>query len=86
MAVDLRLKYLADWKDDVEAQLRATTKAGALIVSDSDASVQRLAMISLRNELNEVNRQINMHIIQRAGKDPLFGFRLKQEDPSNETA
>ena len=80
MAVDQRLKELADWRDDIEQQLRETVKAGASEVTDSDASVRRLAMMSLRSELNEVNRQINLHVIQRGGGDSLFGFRLKQEE------
>ena len=75
----LRLKDLADWRDSIEEQLRETVKAGASEVSDSDASVRRLAMLSLRNELNDVRRQITEHLIQRAGKDSLFGFRLKQD-------
>ena len=76
MAVDQRLKNLTDWRDDLETQMRNTTKAGATAVTDSDASVNRIALVSLRREWNEVNAMINRHLIQRGGGDPLFGYYL----------
>ena len=79
MAVDERLKFLLDWRGDIEQQIRDTTKGGASEVSDSDASVRRLALISMRTEWKEVNRMVNSHVIEKGGGDSLFGFRLKQE-------
>ena len=86
MAIDARLKFLADWHDDIEQQMRDTTDAGAAEVSDSDAMVRRLALISLRRDREEVQKQINIHLIERGGGDPLFGFRLRQEDANREVS
>ena len=86
MAIDNRLAKLADWEDSIENQLQTTVDAGASEVSDSDASVRRLAMTSLRTELKMVRKDVTRRRIVLGGGDPLFGFRLKQESSTNESS
>ena len=80
MAVDQRLKELTDWRDEIEGQMRETVKAGATDVSDSDASVRRIALVSLERQRDYVNKLINRHLIQRGGGDPLLGFHAQNVD------
>ena len=86
MPIDQRKADLADWRDETEKQMQETTKAGAAEVSDSDANVRRLALASLENEWKFSNKLLNIHIIQQGGGDPLFGFRIKQKDGSEDDA